>query len=271
MASDYQTSIGTMSCAASTKISITGPKWLLSNVKGSTFTLPETDADGLKRSTYIFREYDGIQGSDQVMTEVSLKAGVPYTAYASAKSIKCAWNGSNVIVAPQSVPVYLSGNGDSFHAFHGSMSSSGPDQYVISYDQLNFIYDRPGARVDDTPPIIVAPDETITLSQAKTWTPLHGVTADDDVDGDLTSKVTSNPDTRPVEMTTTPGKYKFVYSVQDTAGNKSAVFRFITVLSDPLTRMPASGGSDIPIALVGSTVVVLLGLLTVWVRRRMTD
>lgn len=94
---------------------------------------------------------------------------------------------------------------------------------------------------DTIKPEITAPDETITLTQAKTWVPMHNVTAKDDADGNLTSKVTSNPATRPTAMTTTPGQYKFTYTVKDKAGNTATKTRTITVIPDPLTAMPSTG------------------------------
>lgn len=100
---------------------------------------------------------------------------------------------------------------------------------------------------DTTKPIITAPDETITLEQAKTWTPMHGVTAHDDKDGDITSKVVATPSVRPAAMTTTPGKYAFSYTVSDAAGNTATASRTVTVVRQSvLTYEPNNGTSELP-------------------------
>lgn len=84
---------------------------------------------------------------------------------------------------------------------------------------------------DSTPPTITAPDQKITLQQAQTWKPMDGVSARDNQDGDLTSKVTFTP-SKPSAMTTTPGQYKFTYTVKDRTGNTAKKTRTITVIEN---------------------------------------
>lgn len=96
---------------------------------------------------------------------------------------------------------------------------------------------------DTIPPVITASNETITLDQAKTWTPMHNVTAKDGVDGDITSKVKSSPATRPTIMTTTPGTYTFTYTVTDSGGNTATATRTITVVRTSKLVYKANNGT----------------------------
>lgn len=117
--------------------------------------------------------------------------------------------------------------------------------------------------VKDAAPSINAPDQTLTLSQVKTWKPLDGVTAADAEDGNLTGKIVSET-AKPVVMETTPGKYRFSYSVTDSAGNKTTTSRTITVVDDRLKAMPSTGMSDdLPLEVAG-----LLTVGVVCARRR---
>lgn len=77
---------------------------------------------------------------------------------------------------------------------------------------------------DTTAPVLtVGSNETLTVGAD--FDPMDGVTATDDVDGDIRSRVTI---TGSVD-TATPGTYVLSYTVSDTAGNQAAAQRTITV------------------------------------------
>ena len=83
----------------------------------------------------------------------------------------------------------------------------------------------PNGSVDTTPPVIsLLGSSTINLTVGDTLTD-PGVTATDDVDGDVTLSITASG----IVDTSTPGTYVITYSVTDTAGNTTAVDRTIIV------------------------------------------
>ena len=99
--------------------------------------------------------------------------------------------------------------------------------------------------VDTTAPVITLTGSTvIELSVGDTFTD-PGATATDDVDGDLTSSITS---TATVD-TSVAGFYAVLYSVTDAAGNAASVYREINVRAVDTTA-PV-------ITLTGSTVIEL--------------
>jgi len=71
--------------------------------------------------------------------------------------------------------------------------------------------------------------EDVTVYKDSNFDALDGVTATDDVDGDVTSDIEV---TGSVDITTT-GTYFLRYSVEDAAGNKREVSRYVTVEIDP--------------------------------------
>ncbi|EUJ47035.1 immunoglobulin-like domain-containing protein [Listeria fleischmannii] len=92
---------------------------------------------------------------------------------------------------------------------------------------------------DTTKPIINASDKTLTVGDS--YNPLTGVTASDDTDGDITSKikVTSNN-----VDTSKAGTYQVSYSVTDAAGNVGTKTITVTVKAAPDTTKPVINASD---------------------------
>ncbi len=83
------------------------------------------------------------------------------------------------------------------------------------------------ASKDTTKPVISGIDPT-SVKQNSKFNPLEGVSANDNVDGDLTSqiKVTGQVDVRTI------GEYLLTYEVEDTSHNKTVVTRKIIVNQD---------------------------------------
>ncbi|EUJ47003.1 immunoglobulin-like domain-containing protein [Listeria riparia] len=92
---------------------------------------------------------------------------------------------------------------------------------------------------DTTPPEITASDKTLTVGDS--FDPKADVTANDDTDGDITSKieVTSNN-----VDTSKAGTYNVTYSVTDAAGNNTTKTITITVNDAPDTTKPEITASD---------------------------
>ncbi|MFA6801183.1 MAG: immunoglobulin-like domain-containing protein, partial [Acholeplasmataceae bacterium] len=80
--------------------------------------------------------------------------------------------------------------------------------------------------VDTTKPVITGVT-TIEISVGDTFDPLAGVTATDDVDGDLTASIVVSGDTVNVNRA---GDYIVVYTVSDAAGNEAVKQRVVSVL-----------------------------------------
>jgi plastocyanin len=96
---------------------------------------------------------------------------------------------------------------------------------------------------DTTPPVIsLLGSSTINLNVGDTFTD-PGVTANDDVDGDVTLSITASG----IVDTSTAGTYVITYSVTDTAGNTTTVDRTIvvsTVASSYSISVTASSNAD---------------------------
>lgn len=136
---------------------------------------------------------------------------------------------------------------------------------------------QPAVVVEDTAePVLTVPgDATVTTGDA--FDPLAGVTALDDVDGDLTEMITV---TGAVD-TSVRGLYTLSYAVADTVGNRAEVSRVITVVAPPVVAPPAAGRSSASggtLASTGSTsgwlglaaaAALLLGIsVTLFAQRR---
>ena len=111
-----------------------------------------------------------------------------------------------------------------------------------------------GLREDYVKPVISAPAST-TVRFGSAFDALAGVTARDEVDGDLTAslKVRGTVDTKKL------GTYTLQYTVKDAAGNRARVDRTVTVAPVTLTvGTPTIGGTTT----VGSTLTAKPGAWT---------
>ena len=108
---------------------------------------------------------------------------------------------------------------------------------TVSYGSSKTLYAVWQETPKDTtkPTITGVEDKTITVGDV--FDPKAGVTANDDTDGDVTSriKVTGNVDT------SKPGTYELTYTVSDAAGNETNVKRTITVNPVMSASMPETG------------------------------
>ena len=111
-------------------------------------------------------------------------------------------------------------------AFEGHAANSVVDQMTL--------YQQNGVA-----PRIITPGDT-TIAQGTKFSPLEGVSANDDKDGDVTKSVEVKGDVD----TSATGAYKLTYSVKDSAGNSGSVTRTVRVV-------PARQGS---LAITGSLV-----------------
>ena len=103
----------------------------------------------------------------------------------------------------------------------------------------------PAVPVDKTAPVLtMTGSQTMTISQGTAYTE-PGYKAVDDVDGDITSKVTV---TGTVNVNT-PGTYTLTYTVSDAAGNKNTATRTITVTAVDKTApvITLTGGASVQI------------------------
>lgn len=90
------------------------------------------------------------------------------------------------------------------------------------------------AAKDTTIPEIAGVSDTASVSVGSVFDALSGVTATDDTDGDITSKivVTAVPELTFTDGKTTPtaqGNYELTYSVKDAAGNEANAYCTLTV------------------------------------------
>ena len=82
---------------------------------------------------------------------------------------------------------------------------------------------------EDTVGPVFSGVEDVTIYVDDVYTPLTGVTANDAVDGDVTSSITYAG----VLDTSATGRYYIIYTVYDEAGNMTQASRYITVEVDP--------------------------------------
>nr|WP_275940684.1 immunoglobulin-like domain-containing protein [Neobacillus terrae] len=94
--------------------------------------------------------------------------------------------------------------------------------------------------VDQTPPVISGADSK-TIGLYNSFDPLSGISATDNNDGDLTSKITVDGSADP----NSEGTYRVTYSVTDTAGNFTSVERVITVQRIHVSSVTISAPSTI--------------------------
>ncbi|MCD7886018.1 MAG: Ig-like domain-containing protein [Clostridiales bacterium] len=90
--------------------------------------------------------------------------------------------------------------------------------------------------VDQVPPVLEAEDLTVYVGDEEPDY-LSGVTATDEMDGDLTSAVQVNSTKVDLE---TPGRYEVTYSVEDRSGNAATATATITVAQQPARELALS-------------------------------
>ena len=85
--------------------------------------------------------------------------------------------------------------------------------------------------IDEEAPEIILDDETmynVTLNWGKEFDALKGVTAIDNIDGEITDKIVVQSTLNNKKY----GKYEIVYSIRDKAGNETSLTRTVTVIWD---------------------------------------
>ena len=102
---------------------------------------------------------------------------------------------------------------------------------------------------DTTPPVIsLLGSSTINLTIGDTFTD-PGATATDDVDGNITSSITTSGTVN----TSTAGTYTIDYSVSDAAGNNATVVQRTIIVSVASSISFVNGTCECPNATVGDT------------------
>ena len=110
---------------------------------------------------------------------------------------------------------------------------------------------------DTTAPVItLTGSSTINLPLGDTFTD-PGAIATDDVDGDLTSSITSSG----TVDTSTAGTYIITYSVSDAASNTASVNRTVVVNNAASSISFVNGTCECPNATVGDTACILGNLI----------
>ncbi|MFS0862191.1 immunoglobulin-like domain-containing protein [Fredinandcohnia sp. 179-A 10B2 NHS] len=169
-------------------------------------------------------------------------------------------------------------------AVTGTVDTNTPGEYTLVYSVTDNAGNKGQASrivrvVDqDAPVITLKGDNPLTIEQGSQFTD-PGVTATDVVDGDLTDKVTITGEVD----SDTPGEYKLVYQVTDSAGNKTEVTRLVKVIEKktaPTTEVEkdkgTKGGGSLPKTatshfnwlLIGSVLGLAGVLLLVGLKRR---
>ena len=165
-------------------------------------------------------------GSDlQTATVATAIADIKYTATPICSgSISASASG-----LPSGVSIAFANN---VATISGSTNATGTFAYALTFTGVSTsqavtgtITVNAAVTADTTPPVIsLLGSSTINLTVGDTLTD-PGVTATDDVDGDVTLSITASG----IVDTSTPGTYVITYSVTDTAGNTTAVDRTIIV------------------------------------------
>ncbi|KAB7790352.1 immunoglobulin-like domain-containing protein [Bifidobacterium leontopitheci] len=130
----------------------------------------------------------------------------------------------------------------------GSVDTSKAGEYTLTYT----VADKAGnvatatrkvtvkAKPDTTAPVFKGVED-VTVEYGADFDPLAGVTATDDVDGDVTAdiKVEGTVDTK------TAGDYTLTYTVADKAGNTAKATRKVNVKAAPLTGIEVAEPSKL--------------------------
>ncbi|EJZ81621.1 hypothetical protein HMPREF9719_01442 [Corynebacterium otitidis ATCC 51513] len=128
--------------------------------------------------------------------------------------------------APSGKPAVVTWEGlepDRLYAWYAVSRSVAAGEAGGSTVQSGLVRPSAGA-ADTTAPVLTVPGDA-TIAAGDPFDPLEGVSAVDDVDGDITDRVVVEgaPDTQ------TPGTYEVTYLVADAAGNQAAASRIVTV------------------------------------------
>ncbi|HAQ56221.1 MAG TPA: hypothetical protein DCR44_02290 [Acholeplasmatales bacterium] len=99
-------------------------------------------------------------------------------------------------------------------------------RYQCTYKEFVKEVVRYVAVIDETPPEVLLNEGVDTLFVGATWTDA-GVTATDNDGLPVTISVTGSV------LTAFAGEYIIAYTVTDTSGNETVVFRYVNVLHDP--------------------------------------
>ncbi len=95
-------------------------------------------------------------------------------------------------------------------------------------------------QIDDVKPTISGADN-VTIDEGDSFDEMAGVSANDNVDGDITADIII---TGSVDVST-PKTYSLTYSVSDSAGNTTSKVRKVTVKADETSSENDNSGSDV--------------------------
>ncbi|MDC1080687.1 BspA family leucine-rich repeat surface protein [Flavobacteriaceae bacterium] len=146
--------------------------------------------------------------------------------------------------------------GNNVATLSGSANATGTFAYALTFTGASTsqavtgtITVNAAVTADTTPPVItLVGSSTINLTVGDTFTD-PGVTANDDVDGDVTLSITASG----IVDTSTAGTYVVTYSVSDAAGNTSTVDRTINVIAVASSIYFENGKCKCPNATAGDT------------------
>ena len=127
---------------------------------------------------------------------------------------------------------------------NSSIQADKDDTYVESEDPITGTVT---STTSQAPTISLVGESTIFLQVGDTFTD-PGATAEDSIDGDITSSITSSG----TVDTSTEGTYTIEYSVSDTAGNSVSITRTVVVSLDLPPTITLTGSSTINLT-VGDT------------------
>ncbi|WP_338024127.1 Ig-like domain-containing protein [Bifidobacterium saguinibicoloris] len=125
----------------------------------------------------------------------------------------------------QTVTVSMAVGGDAKHVVSATFEVTVKDDATPDPDPDKPDPDKPDpSDKDTTAPVFTGVDDA-TIEVGAAFDPLAGVSAKDDVDGDLTGSITVEG----AVDTATAGEYRLTYTVSDKAGNKATAKRTVTV------------------------------------------
>ncbi len=136
------------------------------------------------------------------------------------------------------------------------VDTSTPGSYTVTYDVTDASDNKAVQKKrvvivtpeDNTPPVITLTGEsTINLAVGATWTD-PGATAQDDVDGDLTSEIVVGVLGGGTVDTSKPGSFTITYDVADSSGNDATqVRRTVNVVDDIAPVITLTGDAAVQI------------------------